>query len=224
VCSSLEHPCHSGVHKGLVSTLWLWSSVKHGFHRRQADQGLRIKNDWEPEDFGLRTSGPETAETRETGRENRDCSLMTIVSRGKDYTNPKRERGIPQVTCGARPAPSLTLRVGMGDDYRCGPGSARAEFPGGVQRGPRENLFRIGKCIEPTSRTSPWPNRMHVWTGDGVESIQSLQFSSSLFPPSRCGVVFSSWRDTLSISDVSLSKSLQNEFLSSVKWEFGGAW
>jgi hypothetical protein len=29
------------------------------------------------------------------------------------HTNPKRQRGIPQVTCGATPVPSLTLRASM---------------------------------------------------------------------------------------------------------------
>jgi len=41
---------------------------------------------------------------------------------------------MPQVACGATPAPSLTLRVGKWDDSNCGDASAQAEFPGGVQR------------------------------------------------------------------------------------------
>ena len=32
------------------------------------------------------------------------------------HTNPKRERGMLQVTCGAAPVPSLTLRVSIWDD------------------------------------------------------------------------------------------------------------
>jgi len=53
---------------------------------------------------------------------------------GTSHTNPKRERGMPQVSWGATPAPSLTLRVGMKDDSSRGAGSAQAGFPGGVQR------------------------------------------------------------------------------------------
>ncbi len=41
---------------------------------------------------------------------------------------------MPQVSCGATPAPSLTLRVSMEDDSSRGAGSAQAESPGGVQR------------------------------------------------------------------------------------------
>jgi hypothetical protein len=47
-------------------------------------------------------------------RPKRDFSLITTRSRGKAYTNPKRQRGMPQVPCGATPAPSLTLRVVCG--------------------------------------------------------------------------------------------------------------
>jgi hypothetical protein len=36
------------------------------------------------------------------------------IERGA-HTNPKRERGMPQVTCGAAPVPSLTLRASMCD-------------------------------------------------------------------------------------------------------------
>ena len=46
-------------------------------------------------------------------RFNGDSSLITTWSKGTSHTNPKRERGMPQVSCGATPAPSLTLRVGM---------------------------------------------------------------------------------------------------------------
>jgi hypothetical protein len=37
--------------------------------------------------------------------------LITTGSKGKTYTNPKRQRRIPQVSCGATAAPSRTLRV-----------------------------------------------------------------------------------------------------------------
>src|ERR1035438_3328865 len=50
------------------------------------------------------------------------------------WVNPKRQRGMPQVSCGATPAPSLTLRVGMWDDFPSGLGPASAGFPGGLQR------------------------------------------------------------------------------------------
>ena len=68
-------------------------------------------------------------------REFGDFSFITTRSRGKACTNPKRQRGMPQVSCGATPAPSLTLRVDMWDDARSGLGSASAGFPGGLQRG-----------------------------------------------------------------------------------------
>jgi hypothetical protein len=45
--------------------------------------------------------------------ESRDSSLITTWSKGTSHTNPKRERGMPQVSCGATAAPSLTLRVSM---------------------------------------------------------------------------------------------------------------
>jgi hypothetical protein len=63
-----------------------------------------------------------------------NSSLITTRSRGKAYINPKRQRGMPQVSCGATPAPSLTLRVGMWDDSRSELGPASAGFPGGLQR------------------------------------------------------------------------------------------
>jgi hypothetical protein len=56
-----------------------------------------------------------------------DSSLLTTGLKGDCHTNPKRERGIPQVPCGATPVPSLTLRVSMGGgsraemEYRCLP-------------------------------------------------------------------------------------------------------
>ncbi len=65
----------------------------------------------------------------------RDVPLVTTGLRGKAYTNPKRQRGMPQVSCGQTPAPSLALRVGMWDDSRSGLGSASAGFPGDAQRG-----------------------------------------------------------------------------------------
>jgi hypothetical protein len=67
--------------------------------------------------------------------EMRDSSLIATGSKRKGNTNPKRQRGMPQVSCGTTPAPSLALRIGIWGDLRRGPGSARAEFPGGVQRG-----------------------------------------------------------------------------------------
>jgi len=57
-------------------------------------------------------------------RKRRDSSLITTWWKGTSHTNPKRERGMPQVSCGATPAPSLTLRVGMEDDSSSGDGSA----------------------------------------------------------------------------------------------------
>ena len=42
-----------------------------------------------------------------------DSSLITTWSKGTSHTNPKRERGMPQVSCGVTPAPWLTLRVSM---------------------------------------------------------------------------------------------------------------
>jgi len=61
-------------------------------------------------------------------------SLNITGSNGEGDTNPKRQRGMPQAIRGATAAPSLTLRVGMWTDIRCGNGLADAEFPGGVQR------------------------------------------------------------------------------------------
>ena len=62
---------------------------------------------------GLTTQENECEKGKLGLRENRDSSLITTGSKGTSHTNPKRERGMPQVSCGATPAPSLTLRVGM---------------------------------------------------------------------------------------------------------------
>ncbi len=51
--------------------------------------------------------------TEGNSRKNRDSSLITTWSKETNHTNPKRERGMPEVSCGPTPAPSLTLRVGM---------------------------------------------------------------------------------------------------------------
>ena len=63
-----------------------------------------------------------------------DFSPITTASSGKAYTNPTRQRGMPQVPCGATPAALARAWVGMCDDPRSGLESASAGFPGGVQR------------------------------------------------------------------------------------------
>jgi len=68
---------------------------------------------------GTTTISPETnLDTAKRGRprvgpEICNPSLITSRSRGEDSQNPKRQRAIPQVPCAARPAPSLTHRVGV---------------------------------------------------------------------------------------------------------------
>jgi hypothetical protein len=61
--------------------------------------------------FQLSTLNELTAITPKHQPKKRDSSLITTGSKGKTYTNPKRQRKIPQVSCGAMAAPSLTLRV-----------------------------------------------------------------------------------------------------------------
>ena len=46
--------------------------------------------------------------TRNNALKHQHFSLATTGSKRKGNTNPKRQRGMPQVPCGAMPAPSLT--------------------------------------------------------------------------------------------------------------------
>src|ERR1017187_10218322 len=69
---------------------------------------------------------------------------------------------MPQVSCGATPAPSLTLRVGMWDDFPGGLGPASAGFPGGLQR---EVSFFPG--LRPEKRSLRAANQGDLWSADG---------------------------------------------------------
>jgi TIR domain len=62
---------------------------------------------------------------------------------------------MPQVSCGATPAPSLARRVGMWDDPRSGLESSSAGFPGGVQRGVSGIHFLI--CTRHSGRQEARP-------------------------------------------------------------------
>ena len=64
---------------------------------------------------------------------------------------------MPQVACGATPAPSLTLRVGKWDDSNCGDASAQAQFPGGVQRVVSEIGWPFFSCRAISLLRIHWP-------------------------------------------------------------------
>ncbi len=89
-----------------------------------------------------------------------DSSLITTWSKGTSHTNPKRERGMPQVSWGAALAPSLTLRVGMEGDSSRGAGSEQAGYSGGVQREVSKNA-RLLHC----RRRRGWPRDFDRYHG-----------------------------------------------------------
>ena len=104
--------------------------------------------------------------SRERGRERtteailRHSSLMTTGSRRTTDTNPKRQRGLPQVSCGVGVCASLTRRVStLGGDVAGAqqgdlPGLMSIE-PGGIEPPPAQGIGDGAPFFTDWARTDP---------------------------------------------------------------------
>ena len=153
----------------LEASNWFLIVTESGFLERNDERALRRQD-------GLGYAKLETS------------SPNTTWSKGKSHTNPKRERGMPQVTCGATPAPSLTLfdvapfwnlpRRGRTRKPRATPREtglkSTASPEGAAQLDEAVSPFQVSIADGlPGPRALPWADLWLPLRGDGQNSATS---------------------------------------------------